>query len=365
MSFDIKLLPADAKILLIRLRSIGDVVLNTAAFQPIKDNLPHCELHYLVISPVHELVRNNPNLDKVIVMPPGNNAIADLCSTFSLVRKIRRVSYDMIVDMHGGPRSALISALSGAKYKVGLEGSRRSGYYNVTVDPVFDRSALAVRFQMRMLELLGFKIHHPMPKVFVLREEEERIERKLADAGIGAGKTFAVIHPGVDALHNEWQTEKFAAVADELQTRYDLQVVFACAPDQAGQVEDIVKKMATPAHSLAGQTSLIEFAALVRKARLLLCHNSGPMHIGAAVGTPVFALFGSSAPDRWIPQVEPHHVFYKKLECSPCSRNSRKPECYRGDPECKRLISADEVVSAIREKLDLTPTSVSRNPQPE
>ena len=122
---------------------------------------------------------------------------------------------------------------------------------------------------------------------------------------------------------------------------------------QTRQVEDILKRMATPGYSLGGRTSLREFAALVHDAEFLLCHNSGPMHIGAAVGAPVFALFGPSAPQRWIPQVDVHHIFYKNIECSPCTRATRKPECFQGNAECKRLITAQEVMRAIEDKINL------------
>lgn len=353
MKFDKSALPPNPKILLVRFRSIGDVTLNTAVFPLIKDNFPGCKLDYLVTSPNDELVWNNPHLNEIIPANfGGGNMVSGLWPTLRLIRRLRKTSYDMVIDMHGGPRSALITALSKAKYRVGLTRSRRARFYNVTVDPVFDRPALAIEFQARMLELLGLTVRRHAPKIHVTEEELRRIEQKLGEAGIDSAKAFGVIHPGIDSPHNEWQAEKFAEVADTLQTRHDLKILFACAPDQVRQVDEILNQMKTPRYSLAGQTTLREFAALAQKAEFLLCHNSGPMHIGAAVGTPVFALFGSSAPDTWIPQVTPHHVFYKNIECSPCNRATRKQECFQGNAECKRLITSAEVIQAIREKMN-------------
>jgi len=348
MKFDLSALPADAKILLVRLRSIGDVTLSTAVFPAIKENLPGCRLDFLVMPPNDELVRHNPHLDEIILLDgrkPGWRVVP------GLLKKLRKTSYDLVIDLHGGPRSALITRLSKAKYKVGLARSRRARFYNVTVDPVFEGSVPAVRFQARILELLGFKVQPTPPQLFVGDRQRSAVAQKLA--ALNVGPEYAVIHPGIDALHNDWQAEKFAQVADALQGDNGLPVVFVCAPGQVRQVEAITGKMQTPWHSLAGRTSLGELSALLQQAKFLLCHNSGPMHMAAAVGTPVFALFGAVAPARWVPQVEPHRVFYKNVECSPCTRVTRKPECLHGDAECKRLISADEVVCAIRETMHL------------
>jgi len=353
MKFDLAALPADAKILLVRLRSIGDVTLSTALFPSIKETLPGCRLDFLVMPPNDDLVRHNPHLDEIILLDRGWPAL------LGLLKQLRKTSYDLVVDLHGGPRSAWITALSKAKYKAGLARSRRARFYNVTVDPVFAGSVPAVRFQARMLELLGFQMRPAAPRIFAAGEPLKTVAQKLA--ALGVGPEYAVIHPGVDSPHNGWQAEKFAQVADALQGN-GLRAVFACAPGQVRQVDEIVEKMNTPRYSLAGRTSLGELAALLQQAKFLLCHNSGPMHMAAALGTPVFALFGAVAPDRWIPQVEPHRVFYKGIECSPCTRATRKPECFRGDAECKRLISADEVLCAIRETMPRDRRPPSKTP---
>ncbi|MEC7641057.1 MAG: glycosyltransferase family 9 protein [Nitrospinota bacterium] len=358
MNFDLNFFPANPRILLVRLRSIGDVTLSTAVFPPIKERFPDGKLDYVVISPNQVLVEGNPHLNEIIMLE-GPGPLAFL----KLIKRLRKKNYDLVIDLHGGPRSGLITALTKARFKAGLARSRRSGFYNVTVDPVFDRSVPAVRFQNRMLELLGFTIRQEVPKIYITRDETESMAQRLEAMEIRS--EYAVIHPGVDSLHNEWQAEKFSEVADALQSSGGINTVFASAPNQTRQVEDILVKMKTPGHSLAGETTLREFAALVNNAKFLFCHNSGPMHIAAALGTPVFALFGSVAPERWIPQVEPHHVFYKNIECSPCIRSTRKSECFSGNAECKRLISAGEVIEAIGRKLNLpsliTPSQAHRD----
>lgn len=353
MKFKPEYLPENAKILLIRIKSIGDVTLNTAVFPLIKENFPGCTLDYLAIIPCDQLVLHDPNIDQVLKFSNSSGWRA-VCQWFDLIKRIRKSNYHLVIDMHGGPRSAMFVAMSGAKYKVGLARSRRSRFYNIRVDPKFDNSVTAVEFQTKMLELIGLQTRQHPPKIYLLKKELQDIRKKMQLVGINPKEPFAIIHPGVESIHNRWQPEKFAAVADAFQSKFKIQALFDFAPSEASQVKEILRLMKTPARAI--QTTLREFAAMTQQAKFLLTHNSGPMHIGAAVSTPVFALFGPVSPERWIPQVNPNKVFYKKLECSPCDISSRKEECFKGNSECKRLISSEEVIDGIAKTLELFKT---------
>jgi heptosyltransferase I len=354
MKFKPEYLPEKARILLIRLKSIGDVTLNTAVFPLIKENFPGCVLDYLAMVPCDQIVSHDPNINQVLKFSKSSGWKGAM-QWLDLIKGIRKARYHMVIDMHGGPRSAMIASMSGAKYKVGLARSRRARFYNVRVDPIFDHSVLAVEFQSKMLELLGLQIRSQSPKIHLLEKELQDIREKMRLVGINPEEPFAVIHPGVESVHNQWQPEKFAEVADVMQSKFKIQALFDFAPSEAPQVRQVLELMKTPARGI--QTTLREFAAMTKQAEFLLTHNSGPMHMGAAVGTPVFALFGPVSPDRWTPQVNPNLVFYKKLECSPCNVSSRKEECFQGNSECKRLILADEVIDGIVKTLELVPVS--------
>ena len=125
MKFKPEYLPEKARILLIRLKSIGDVTLNTAVFPLIKENFSECKLDYLVMTPCDQVILHNPNVDKVLkfTKTPG---LKGLVQWFNLIKIIRKANYHMVIDMHGGPRSAIFAGFSGAKYKVGLARSRRA-----------------------------------------------------------------------------------------------------------------------------------------------------------------------------------------------------------------------------------------------
>jgi len=231
--------------------------------------------------------------------------------------------------------------------------SPRRWAYNVHVNTPRGGGKLhTVKEQLAKLSCLGFQTGDITPGIWVLQEEKMGIRRMLAQAGMEEGEPYAVIHPGTTKPHQQWQPEKMARVADYIQGKRGLQVVFASAPTQVTQVREILALMESTAISLAGKTSLRQFIALASCARFVVCHNGGQMHLAAAVGTPVLALFGPSTPEIFGPVGRGHRVFYKKLSCSPCAPHPRYQECQRGEPRCKREIEAREVIEAINDLLN-------------
>lgn len=354
MNFTPASLQPDCKILVIRLRSIGDVALNTPVLENIKANLPGCRLSSLVERPCDAVLRGNPFVDEIIVREgktsPQKNAALKIARELKFFIELRRRKFDMVLDFHGGPRAALTAFLSGARWKMGHKESPRRWAYNLFVETPNTGGRLhTVKEQLSKLAFLGFRIVTETPRVWILEEEREAMRLTLEEAGMGENKPYAVIHPGVLKPHQRWQPEKMARIADYIQQECGLGVVFASAPEQISQVGEIVRFMRSEAHSLAGKTSLRQLMALLAGARFVVCHNGGQMHLAAAAGTPVFALFGPSSPDIFGPVGKGHKVFYKNLPCSPCAPNPKYERCLKGNPECKALITAEEIISAIDE----------------
>jgi 3-deoxy-D-manno-octulosonic-acid transferase/heptosyltransferase-1 len=142
-----------------------------------------------------------------------------------------------------------------------------------------------------------------------------------------------------------WDEAKFAALCDRIVTELGLPVVFT-GENPEGVIARIRSRMQAPSASVAGETTLRELAALYKMASLLVTTDSGPMHLAAAVGTPVVALFGPTSPERTGPYGEGHIVIRQGLPCSPCFRKT----C--DTLECMNTIGVDEVLQAVRERLD-------------
>lgn len=350
-------LPPKCKILVIRLRSLGDVVLNTPILENLKLNFPDSHLTVLLEAPFGEALQGNPFIDEIIVRDRKRislgNGLFTLWEELNFFLDLRRAHFHLALDFHGGPRSASIAFLSGARWKMGHRNSPRRWAYNLLVDtPYTGVRVHTVKEQLSKLEFLGLKTTETAPRIWVSQEEKEGMLLGLEKAGIRRGAPYAVIHPGVAKRHQRWQPEKMARIADHIQKMLGLKVVFSSTKEQIPQVKEVVDLMKSSAISLAGKTNIRELMALFSSARFLVCHNGGQMHLSAAVGTPVFALFGPSTPKIFGPVGKDHRIFYKSLSCSPCAPRPEFEICRRGEPKCKAEIQAEEVINSIDEFME-------------
>ncbi len=354
MKFSPSILPPKCRILVIRLRSLGDVVLNTPVLENLKLNFPDSHISVLVESPFGDALHGNPVIDEIIVRERKRVSCGNGLSVFweevKFFLDLRRRKFHLALDFHGGPRAANIAFLCGARWRMGHQNSPRRWAYNVHVSTLFSGTRVhTVKEQLSKLESLGLKTTESDPKIWVSEEEKEASLLVLDKVGVRRGEPYAVIHPGVVKPHQRWQPEKMAQIADHIQKKLNLKTVFSSTKEQISQVEEILSLMKSQALSLAGKTNIRELIALLSGARFLVCHNGGQMHLSAAVGTPVFVLFGPSTPEIFGPVGKDHRVFYKRLSCSPCAPHPLYESCLKGKPKCMEEIQAEEIIRAINE----------------
>ena len=338
-------IPPQAKILIIKLRSIGDVVCNTAVYSPLKRCFPHAHLAVVVEAASYDLVRDHPDVDEVVCFEKGSlwKQI-----TFYMRQFLKR--YDVVIDMHGGPRGALMCFLTGARIRIGNASVRRSFLYNVRLSLKGLPRKHPIDFQVGLLKKIGVVFdREPAPAIHISPENREHAAGILAEHDIGTVDKFCIIHPGA-RLTDQWQPEKFAHLADYFHSAMGLKVVFTCGPGQEEQVERVMS-LVQHARPVFFVTGLQKLAAITEKAQFVLCHNGGYMHLTAALGTPVVALFSWSRPDIWKPPVDHAAALYSNLECHPCTSKTIKPECTHGVPECKGQITEQDVLREIDQLL--------------
>lgn len=333
-------IPPKAKILLIKLRSIGDVVYNTAVYAPLKRAFPDSHLTVLVERPSYDLVKDHPDVDEVLCFEKES-----LFDQWRFYFRLFRNRYDVAIDMHEGTRGSLMCFLSGARFRVGNRFAKRSFLYNVKVDFRDCRPKYPLDYQVALIQKLGAKFDNPGPAVYLADAGREKAKRLLFENGIAAEDEYCVIHPGTRKIYDQWQYEKFARLAEVFSERFGLKIVLTCGPGEENQVQQVIRDLRNTPHAFI-QTGLQELAAISQGARFALCHNGGYMHLAAAMGTPVIALFGVVRPEIWKPLGDGHAILYKNLECSPCDSKTRKKECYLGDAECKRLITVEDALRA-------------------
>jgi lipopolysaccharide heptosyltransferase I len=322
-------------ILLIKPSSLGDIVhaLPTAAV--LRKAFPQALLTWLVKPQWADVLQGNAHVDQVLPLEFSVTAWP------AAVRAVREPRFDLVVDLQGLFRSALLGRLSGAPVRIGFANGREGSpwFYNRKV-PVRDIRLHAVERYLLIAHALSAVAQKDDSPEFLLPHDadaETRISRLLTSDGT-SNTGFVALNPGARWVTKQWPPASFAAVADQLEEK-GFRTVIIGANDRAAQ--EVIHRMRTRPIDLSGQTSIKELIELLRRVRLLITNDSGPMHVAAAIGTPVVALFGPTDARRTGPYGTGHVVLYNDLPCSPClSRRCRNPNTL----ECLTTISPAHVV---------------------
>ncbi|MDX1762942.1 MAG: lipopolysaccharide heptosyltransferase I [bacterium] len=350
------------KFLIVKPSSFGDVIHTLPVVTAIAEQINDCVIDWVVRPEFADVVSAHPAIRRLIMFDRekwgrGSRVLQTAPELLRFTASLRQAKYDAVLDLQGLFRSALISSLSGAGVRVGFENAREWA-------PIFYTRKVAVpdvqihaidRYQL-FLSALGLE---ERPLDYGLRIPDDavkRLETFLADSGVRPEKPLAVVNPNARWETKRWLPERFAALGDRLLTEAGVQVVFIGAPSEAAYVEELVSLSREKLGNLAGATSLMELAALLQRADLMITCDSGPMHLAAAVGTPVVALFGPTDPVRTGPYGSGHHVITKGVDCAPCMKRS----CSKERRECMAAISVDEVLSHARRCLKSSDNRVTK-----
>ncbi|MFZ2054188.1 MAG: glycosyltransferase family 9 protein [Candidatus Aminicenantales bacterium] len=334
-------LPLPQKILLIRLRRIGDIVMTTPAIAALRRSLPQSSLTYVIEEPFRRLVEGNPDLDEILVLPPHQG----IFSFLRFIRRLRRERYDLAIDFHGGPRASRIAWLSRAKLKAGYELKHKGFLYDVRVPRSRQGAPVhSVENHLNLVRAAGVNVEEPLSPLALppaRKEETERIEGLWTDRGFPGAKVV-VLHVGAGTEFRDWGLENLAALAGRLAGLQGVRVVLVGAAQDASRAEDIRKTRPAEILSLAGRMNLIELREVISRAALFVGPDSGPMHIAATTRTPIVALFGPTLPAHFAPWKAGATLIEKPLDCRPCKQR----RCLTGDFRCLRNITVDEVFAA-------------------
>ena len=334
-------IPRKAKILLVKLRSIGDVVYNTAIYAPLKKCFPEAHLTVLVEQPSYNLVCDHPDVDEVLCFKKG-----PFWEQVQFYGRLIRTGYDVAIDMHEGTRGAIMCFLTRAPMRIGHKFAKRSFLYNIKLEFSDLEPKFPIDYQVALIKKMGVPFDRAAPEIYISDLAKQRAKNLLVENGIKEGDEYCLIHAGTRKVYDQWQYEKFAHLVEVIPKKYKLKVIVTCGPGEESQARSVLK-LVRSREKIHVQTGLQELGAITQGARFALCHNGGYMHVASALGTPVVALFGVVHPRVWKPLGHRDEVIYKKIECSPCNERTRKLECYEGDAECKRLIEVEDVLGAV------------------
>jgi heptosyltransferase I len=338
------------RILLVKLSSFGDVLHALPTLEALRAAFPTAHITWLVEAAYAPLLTGHPALNEVWVAPrlrPGEFLSgANPARLLTLLKQLRAYSFDLVVDVQGLLKSAVWVTLARSPRKVGYDRTREGSYLALTerVKP-FDPEAHAVHRYLNLAHYLGAP-----PALPRFRLGLDAAVDTAALVPVKAGRPLAVLHPGARWASKLWPPASWARLAEWLNRQGFFVAVTGSRADQA-LAEAILAQSPAPLLNLAGRTSLAQLAGILRKARLAVTTDTGAMHLAAALGTPVAALFGPTAPWRTGPFGEGHQVIRLGLPCSPCF----KRQC--PEPRCLTDLTP-EMVEAACEKI-LSPTGVS------
>jgi len=301
--------PPPKRVLVIRLQNHGDVLLTTPIFSALKEHFPGVEVDALVFAETVPMLVANPDLTKVWALPRGKQVGRGLrrANAFiQLMLGIRRRRYDWVLHLNDQWPGALAAAVSGASLRFGYEMEKRDFWlwrkiFPVRIVPTF--AGHMVEKNLAVLEALGVPVdlrRAPCTMGFS-GQDAELVSRKLAEAGV-TGK-YVLVHPTSRWFFKCWEDDRFAEVIAALAGS-GWQVVLTSAPDQreVELVDGLLRRVSHPGvASLAGQLTLPQLAAAIAGATLFIGVDSVPMHMAAALGVPLVALFGPTHVHIWRP----------------------------------------------------------------
>lgn len=343
------------KLLLIRLRLIGDVVFTTPAIAALRRTFPKAHLAYVVEPAAAPVVTANPHLDNVIVAPrPAGRG--RLAGDLRLARQLRAGRYDIVIDFHGGPRASLLALATGAPRRIGYDVTARGWMYTERVArPRALRPRHSVENQWDLLRPLGIeppdRAGNPTEMV-VDGNARCAVDARLAAAGAGRGESPIVIHVSAGNPFRRWPADSFAILAASLARRTGNPVVLTSGPsDQqaASHVRDEARRLAGSAEGRildCGEFDLLELRALLERSALFIGGDSGPLHIAGTTSVPVVGLYGPTLSARSAPWRDPsvpaEAVELEGLSCRPCHQR----RCEPGDFRCLAGIAPQAVIEA-------------------
>ena len=333
-----------------RLRGVGDVILTTPVLENLRAAFPRARIDYLTEPPSAPLLQAHPALNEVLVLdhkkwgtlPP----VAQARAYGNFVRTLRARHYDWVIDLFGNPRTAVLALLSGARRRIGFDFRGRKLAYHLRVQPRGDRLH-AVEFNLDVLRALAVPIRTTALTLPVGHGEAAFAVQFWREQHLHSYAAVIAFNAFGGWYTKRWALTAFAELGDLLQKECGAKIILLWGPGEWEEVQALAGMM-KGAPVLAPATTLPQLTALLARADLLVANDSGPMHLAAAVATPVVAIFGPTRPDLQGPWGTGHQIVsLSGLSCLGCNGLTCKIETH----DCMLKLSVGQVFAAVRRSL--------------
>jgi len=323
---------------------IGDAVMTMPALRALRKGLPDTKISLLIKPWIAPLFENNPDIDEIILYDDMYNS---LIGKLRLASVLKKKGFCSSILFQNAFDAALITLLSGIPQRIGYN---RDGRGFLLTDAIHfendDRKMHHVHYYLNLLKKAGIDADYSLPYIYLSIKERLQARNMLKDLK----RPVISINPGASyGSTKRWPTERFAAVAKRVISELGGSIVIFGGQSEIGIAEEIVSKsqisnLKSQILNMSGKTTVRELSALISECDILLTNDSGPMHIGYAVRTPLLAIFGSTDPALTGPLGKGNVIIKKKIDCSPCFKRS----CDKQEMVCMNAITPDEVFDAIK-----------------
>lgn len=322
-------------IIIIDLKYIGDLIVDTPLIRAVKKRFPKSRLSFMVLPEMYEVLSGNQNIDELILYKEDN------------LRSLEKMSFDLGILLYPGNLMTSLFLRRIAKYRIGI---RRAGFLESKgffLDKKTKPSRLwkhKVEDNLDVVKTIGIEAEDKYLEVYTNKETDEELRKLLMKHEISKRDFIVVIHAAPQHKSHEWLDERFAQLADRL-SEDKTKVVFSGAKKDIEFNNKVMELMKNKAVNLAG-TTIKEFFSLINIADLVISVDTSAMHIAAAFNKPVVALFGAGDPKVWRPHSDKYEVIFKENVHTSCMKH----ECYlkgRRYMECMKAIEVSDVLSAV------------------
>lgn len=325
------------KILIIKPSSLGDVVHSLPFLNAIKARFPKACIHWVIAKGLEGILEGHPMIDRLWVINKDDwKKIGNLKVTVNelkeLFKNLKKEKYDVAFDLQGLLRSGVIISATGAPVRIGFKEAREGSRFFYTHKIEGGKGIHAVDRYLRMAGFVGCdtsNVVFPFPV---------GLRTSSSVPGLLSSGNYAVIVPGARWKTKRWPVEKFG----KLTSRLPLETIIVGSNTDKDIADEIVSLSNGRATSLAGKTDLMELIEVIKHARFVVSNDSGPMHIAAALGIPVFAFFGPTDPGKTGPYGKGHTIIREQIPCAPCFRRTCE------DLKCMNSLSVEKVYRIIR-----------------
>jgi len=351
------------RILVIRLDLIGDLVLSMTIVRTLKRSYPEAEIDLLALPASAQVVMHDPDLNDIITYDPNvwrrPKALLQAKNwrnSYNLLRLLRARHYDIAVSAFGN-WAAIIAALSGTKRRVGFGRESYPGFMTDSVRGHHWRPGdhkHEVDYCLELAKAAGATVcpADRISRLYVYPLAQQQLQQLLIDEGLEQEKPLIACHlSSNNGQSKRWPIPYWATLIDKLIRDLDAQVVLTGAPGDKPLIANVTRQMHQQAINLAGKTSLPQLVALLQQASLVIGGDSGPMHIAAAVGTPLIAIHGPTDPALSGPMSPTATVLRSDIWCSPCYNAQDTADCRFFTTQCMKNILPSRVFKVVQEKL--------------